>query len=61
MSNIINLNRYRKKKAREDQSRRAGENRRRQGRTRSGRTREQVEHHRAEDALDGKRLERDDD
>lgn len=61
MSNIINLNRYRKTKAREDASRHAGENRRRGGRTLAGRAREQIERRLAEDALDGKRLERDDD
>ena len=53
-SNVVNLNRFRKKKQREDKAKQAETNRIRHGRTQAEKDRE-----RAERAIDGKRLDRD--
>lgn len=55
---VVNLNRFRKKKAREEQAKRADTNRRLHGRTGAEKERERLERERAARALEGKRLER---
>lgn len=54
---VVNLNRFRKKKAREEQAKRADTNRRLHGRTGAEKERERLERERAARALEGKRLE----
>jgi len=53
MGDVINLNRFRKKKAREEKERRAETNRRFHGRTAQERTQEEAEKARLEKKLDG--------
>lgn len=53
---VVNLNRFRKKKAREEQAKRADTNRRLHGRTGAEKERERLERERAARALEGKRL-----
>ena len=53
MGDVINLNRFRKKKAREEKERRAETNRRLHGRTKGERAREEAQKARLEDKLDG--------
>lgn len=60
MGDVVNLNRYRKKKAREEKERRAETNRRLHGRTKAERVREEAQKRRIEDALDGAYLVRED-
>lgn len=55
--NVVNLNRFRKKKAREEKAKQAEINRIRHGRTKAEKERELAERQRAARALDGKRLE----
>jgi hypothetical protein len=55
--NVVNLNRFRKKKAREEQAKRADTNRRLHGRTGAEKERERIERERTARTLDGKRLE----
>lgn len=57
MGDVINLNRYRKARARAEKQREAEANRARHGRTRSERTATRREQRRSDAALDGKRLE----
>ena len=56
-SNVVNLNRFRKKKAREDQAKQADINRVRHGRTQAQKDLELADRERAERLLAGKRLE----
>jgi hypothetical protein len=58
-SNVVNLNRFRKKKQREARAKQAETNRIRHGRTQAEKDRERAERERAERAIDGKRLQRD--
>lgn len=60
MGDVVNLNRFRKKKAREEKARRAETNRRLHGRTKAERQREDVLKKRLEDKLDGAFLLRED-
>lgn len=60
MGDVVNLNRYRKKKARQEKERRAETNRRLHGRTKSERAREEAQKKRIEDTLDGAYLVRED-
>ena len=55
-SNVVNLNRHRKKKAREEAAKRAETNRRLHGRTQAEKDRDRVEKERAARALECKRL-----
>lgn len=55
--NVVNLNRFRKKKAREDRAKQAEENRVRHGRTQAQKDRERLDKERAERLLAGKRLD----
>lgn len=55
--NVVNLNRFRKKKAREDQAKQADINRVRHGRTQAQKDLELADRERAERLLAGKRLE----
>lgn len=55
--NVVNLNRFRKKKAREDKEKQAEINRIRHGRTGAEKERELAERQRAARTLDGKRIE----
>ncbi|HEX4445323.1 MAG TPA: DUF4169 family protein [Polyangiaceae bacterium] len=57
-SNVVNLNRFRKKKQREAKAKQAETNRIRHGRTQAEKDRERAERERAERAIQGKRLER---
>ena len=56
--NAINLNRFRKKKQREEKAKQAEINRVRHGRTQAEKDRERLERERAVRLIDGKRLER---
>ncbi|RYG65835.1 DUF4169 family protein [bacterium] len=55
--NVVNLNRFRKKKAKEAKEKQAEINRIRHGRTGAEKERELAERRRATRALDGKRIE----
>jgi hypothetical protein len=57
-SNVVNLNRFRKKKQREEKAKQAEINRIRHGRTQAEKDRERAERERATRMIDGKRLER---
>ncbi len=56
-SNVVNLNRFRKKKAREDKAKQADINRIRHGRTQAEKDRERLERDRAARLIEGKRLD----
>lgn len=56
-SNVVNLNRFRKKKQREEKAKQAEINRIRHGRTQAEKDRERAERERAARLLEGKRLE----
>lgn len=56
-SNVVNLNRFRKKKARAEKAKQADINRIRHGRTQAEKDRERLERERAARLIDGKRLE----
>ena len=60
-SNVVNLNRFRKKKQREEKTKQAEINRIRHGRTQAEKDRERAERGRAARAIEGKRLEPDGD
>lgn len=53
MNDVVNLNRFRKKKARAGKARQAEENRAKHGRTKAEKTREAIEKDRAKRLLDG--------
>lgn len=55
-SNVVNLNRFRKQKARADKEKQAEINRIRHGRTKAQKERELADQQRAARLLDGKRL-----
>ena len=56
-SNVVNLNRFRKKKAKEERVKQAATNSRLHGRTKAEKQRELLERTRTSQALEGKRLE----
>jgi hypothetical protein len=56
-SNVVNLNRFKKKKQREQKAKQAEINRIRHGRTQAEKDRERAERERAAHLLEGKRLE----
>lgn len=56
--NVVNLNKFRKKKQREDKAKQAEINRIRHGRTQAEKDRERAERERAARLIEGKRLER---
>jgi hypothetical protein len=58
-SNVVNLNRFRKKKQRDEKAKQAEINRIRHGRTQAEKDRERTERERAARAIEGKRLEHD--
>lgn len=60
MGDVVNLNRFRKKKAREEKQRRAETNRRLHGRTKAERARDDAQKKRLEEKLDGAFLLRED-
>jgi Domain of unknown function (DUF4169) len=60
VSNVVKLNRFRKKKQREEKAKQAATNRIRHGRTQAEKDREHAERERATRLLEGKRLERGD-
>jgi hypothetical protein len=53
VGDVVNLNRFRKKKAREDKARQAETNRRLHGRTKEERARDEAQKRRLKDKLDG--------
>jgi hypothetical protein len=55
--NVVNLNRFRKKKQREDKAKQAEVNRARHGRTQAQKERAHADRERAARILEGKRLE----
>ncbi|MFO0737585.1 MAG: DUF4169 family protein [Labilithrix sp.] len=55
--NVVNLNRFRKKKARAEKAKQAEINRIRHGRTQAEKDRERIERERAARLIEGKRLE----
>ena len=57
MGNVINLNRYRKRKAKADARKRAETNRRLHGRTKAERARDELSKKRFETKVEGARLE----
>jgi 16S rRNA (guanine527-N7)-methyltransferase len=57
--NVVNLNRFRKKKLRDAKAKQAETNRVRHGRTQAEKDREHAQRQRAERAIEGKRIERD--
>jgi hypothetical protein len=57
MSNVVNLNKYRKQKAKAEASKRADTNRRAHGRTKAERTREELQKRKLESIVDGARLD----
>jgi len=58
-SNVVNLNRFRKKKQRDAKAKQAEINRIRHGRTQAEKDLERAERERAARTIEGKRLERD--
>lgn len=57
--NVVNLNRFRKQKAREEKAKQAAINRVKHGRTKAQKERERADLARATKLLEGKRLEHD--
>ena len=60
MSNVVNLNRFRKKKAKEEKAKRAETNKRLHGRTKAERARDEADKKRLESKLNGAFLVRED-
>ena len=58
MGNVVNLNRYKKRKAKVDAAKRAETNRRLHGRTKAERARDELSKRKLESKLEGARLER---
>ena len=58
MSNVVNLNKYRKLKAKAEQAKRSETNKRLHGRTKGERAREELQKKGLEKGLDGARLEK---
>jgi hypothetical protein len=59
MGNVVNLNKFRKKKAKAEKEARAETNRRLHGRTKAERARDEAQKERQENAVRGAFLERD--
>jgi hypothetical protein len=58
MANVINLNKFRKAKAKAEGEKRADTNRRLHGRTKAERQRDELQKKQLQGKLDGKRLQR---
>ena len=58
MAKVVNLNKYRKQKAKAEQVKRAETNRRLHGRTQAERARELLQKQRQQSLIDGARLEK---
>ena len=58
MANVVNLNKFRKAKAKVEREKRAETNRRLHGRTKAERQRDELQKKQLEGKLDGKRLEK---
>lgn len=57
MSNVVNLNKFRKRKAKEEAAKRADTNKRVHGRDKTERTREELQKRKLDSTLDGAHLE----
>ncbi|MDQ2646224.1 MAG: DUF4169 family protein [Myxococcota bacterium] len=57
MANVVNLNKFKKRKAKEQREKQAEINRRLHGRTKAERERDELQKRQLEKGLDGKRLE----
>jgi hypothetical protein len=57
MGNVVNLNKFRKRKAKEQREKQADTNRRLHGRTKAERERDELQKRQLEKGLEGKRLE----
>jgi Domain of unknown function (DUF4169) len=57
MGDVVNLNKYRKRKAKAEASKRADTNRRQHGRTKAERDREQLQKRQLDSKVDGAHLE----
>lgn len=57
MGNVVNLNKFRKRKAKAQREKQAEVNRRLHGRTKAERERDELQKRQLEKGLDGKRLE----
>ncbi|HEY6724803.1 MAG TPA: DUF4169 family protein [Polyangiaceae bacterium] len=58
MGNVVNLNKFRKRKAKAERSKRAEVNRRLHGRTKAERARDELQKRQLQRQVDGARLER---
>ena len=58
MGNVINLNKFRKRKEKEERAKRADTNRRLHGRTKIERQRDELQKQQLQRGLEGKRLEK---
>jgi hypothetical protein len=58
MGNVVNLNKFRKRKAKAEAQNRAATNRRLHGRTKAERAREELQKRQLETKVDGARLDR---
>jgi hypothetical protein len=56
MGNVVNLNKFRKRKAKAERQRQAETNRRLHGRTKAERARDEMQKHRQSTKVDGARL-----
>jgi hypothetical protein len=61
VGNVINLNKFRKRKVKAKAEKKAGTNRRLHGRTKTERTRDELQKRHLEATVDGARLEREGD
>jgi hypothetical protein len=59
MGDVVNLNKFRKRKAKAEREKRAETNRRLHGRTKAERARDQLQKQQLETKVDGARLEQD--
>jgi hypothetical protein len=57
MGNVVNLNRFRKRKAKEERRKQADVNRRLHGRTKAERARDELQKQKLSQAVDGARLD----
>jgi hypothetical protein len=57
MGNVVNLNKFRKRKAKEQREKQADTNRRLHGRTKAERERDELQKRQLEKGLEGKRFE----
>ena len=58
MSNVVNLNKFRKQKSKKDAAKRANTNRRLHGRTKAERARDELQKKRLESVVDGASMRR---